>query len=118
MSERRSKYGNRKTEVDGFVFDSKREANRYSELKLREKAGEIFDLELQPKFECIVHGEKICTYIADFRYKEYPSLESNSPVRKSTYRTVVEDSKGVKTDVYRLKKKLVHALFAVDVVEV
>ena len=46
----RNKYGARKTVIDGITFDSKREAIRYQELKLLERAGEIKDLELQPKY--------------------------------------------------------------------
>ena len=94
----RSKYKAVKTEVDGITFDSKREAARYMELVLLERAGEISRLELQPSFECIIDGKKICTYKADFRY--FTAKEC-----------VVEDVKGVKTPVYRLKKKLVEALY-------
>jgi len=94
----RSKYKAVKTEVDGIVFDSKREAARYMELRLLERAGEIKNLELQPAFKCRIDGKKICTYKADFRY--FTAKEC-----------VVEDVKGVKTPVYRLKKKLVEALF-------
>jgi len=94
----RSKYKAVKTEVDGIMFDSKREAARYMELRLLERAGEIKNLELQPAFECRIDGKKICTYKADFRY--FTAKEC-----------VVEDVKGMKTPVYRLKKKLVEALF-------
>ena len=94
----RSKYKAVKTEVDGIVFDSKREAARYMELRLLERAGKISHLELQPAFECRIDGKKICTYKADFKY--FTAKEC-----------VVEDVKGVKTPVYRLKKKLVEALY-------
>jgi len=94
----RNKYRAVKTEVDGITFDSKREAARYMELVLLERAGEISHLELQPSFVCMVNGHKICTYKADFRYFS----ASNS---------IVEDVKGMKTPVYRLKKKLVEALY-------
>lgn len=94
----KNKYRAVKTEVDGITFDSKREAARYMELMLLQKAGEISRLELQPKYDCVVNGHKICTYRADFRYFD----ASNS---------IVEDVKGMKTPVYRLKKKLVEALY-------
>jgi len=68
-------------------------------------AGEIINLELQPKFPIEVNGIKICTYIADFRYKERDGTE------------VVEDCKGFKTDVYRLKKKLVKAIYGIEILE-
>lgn len=83
------------------------EARHYSELKLREHAGEIVNLELQPKFECIVNGKKICTYIADFRYE----------LTGSGFQETV-DVKGMKTTVYKLKKKLVEALFDITIMEV
>ena len=100
-----SKYRNRKTEVDGFVFDSRREANRYLELKILERAGEIENLELQPKYDLSVNGKHICSYIADFRYQEGG-------------RTIVEDAKGMRTDVYRIKRKLMKAVHDIEVVEV
>jgi len=93
-----NKYRNVKTEVDGIRFDSRAEAKRYSELKILEKAGEISRLELQPEFVCKVEGKLICKYRADFRY--FTAKER-----------VVEDVKGFKTPIYRLKKKLVEALF-------
>lgn len=101
------KYKNVKTEVDGIVFDSKREANRYAELKLMEQAGEIRDLMLQPRYELVVNGERICWYVADF---EYTVNESD--------KRVVEDAKGVKTPAYRLKKNLMYACKGIKVQEV
>jgi hypothetical protein len=98
------KYRNTPTTVDEIKFASKRESERYAELKLLEKAGEITDLKLQPKFQCEVNGQKICNYFADFTY-----LKKNGE-------RVTEDVKGMPTPVFRLKKKLVLALFGVDVV--
>lgn len=101
-----NKYHNKKTEVDGILFDSKREARRYQELRLLEKAGEIQDLLLQPSFDLIVQGGKVIgKYYADFKY------------RMGT-KVVIEDAKGAKTDVYRLKKKIVEAVHMVKIVEV
>lgn len=106
MSQRQGKYNAKKTEVDGFIFASRHEANRYSELKLMKAAGEITDLELQPVYPCVVNGYLVCKYVADFRYR-LPSGHE-----------VVEDAKGVKTAVYLLKNKLVRALYNVVIVEV
>lgn len=95
------KYHNKKTTIDGIIFDSKKEANRYCELKLMEKAGLIKDLELQPKFELIPtqkkHGKtyRKTTYKADFKYFD---VEANE--------IIVEDVKGFKTKEFRLKEKL------------
>jgi hypothetical protein len=100
------KYRAVKTEVDGITFDSKREARRYEELKLLVKANEIRGLELQPEYEVKVEGKKICVYRADFRYWD-----------EREGRMIVEDVKGVKTPVYRLKKKLVEAIYRVQIKE-
>jgi hypothetical protein len=100
-----SKYHARKTEIDGYIFDSKREAARYAELVLLEKAGEISELECQPKIEINVNEWHICNYFADFVYMRDGEK-------------VYEDAKGVKTDVYRLKKKLVWACHEIDIQEV
>lgn len=105
--QKRSKYGSVKTEIDGFVFDSKREAARYSELKLLQAAGEIADLSMQVKYHCSVNGKPICTYIADFEYFTTADLKRHT-----------EDVKGYKTDVYRLKKKLVEAIYNIEIEEV
>jgi hypothetical protein len=116
-----SKYRNRKTEVDGIVFDSKKEAERYGELTLLEKAKKIEDLELQPKFPVEVNGQKICTYIADFRYKE--KLYVNFAQEDWHVGTAdrIEDVKSEATrklPVYRLKKKLVEAQYGITITEV
>lgn len=101
---RHPKYGNHKTEIDGITFDSKREADRYQDLRLMEKAGEITELDRQVRFELKVKGYIICSYIADFTYRKGGPL-------------VVEDSKGVKTREYIIKKKLMKAIHGIEVIE-
>ena len=86
-----------RTYVDGIGFQSKNEAERYKELKLLEKAGEIHTLKLQVKYPLYVEAQLICTYKADFTYFEK---------LKCGERFVVEDAKGWRTDLYRFKKKL------------
>ena len=94
-----SKYGNKKVLIDGIKFDSMAEGRRYKELKLMQRAGIIKELELQPKFllqESFKKNGKTyrkVEYIADFQYKE------NGKV-------VIEDVKGKKTDIFKLKHKL------------
>lgn len=105
---KKSKYGNRKTELDGHLFDSQKEANRYIQLRYLEKAGEIRDLRLQAEFPLEVNGEKVASYYADFCY--YKGDEY-----------VVEDSKSVATKkiaVYRLKKKLMKQCHNIIIQEV
>ena len=97
---KRHKYNARKVTIDGHRFDSKREAERYGELKLLERAGEIRDLELQPRFTLqdsfIRKGKRYreIDYIADFVYQD---AEGNR---------IVEDVKGMKTEVYKIKRKM------------
>ena len=105
-----TKYRAKRTEVDGIMFASKKEAARYQELKMLERAGKIERLELQPKFRIEVCGQFICTYVADFKYYE--------PGGRTVFSMIVEDVKGFKTPVYRLKKKLVEALHAITIEEV
>ena len=99
-----NKYHAQKTEVDGIWFASKKEANRYIELRLLERAGEISDLKLQPRFPIVMNGIKVCTYIADFQYIDKGKV-------------VTEDVKGVKTPTYKIKKKLVKAVYNIDILE-
>ena len=108
-----TKYRAIKTVVDGITFDSKKEAKRYSELKMMEKAGIIATLRLQPEFKCMVKGKKVCTYKADF---EYLMVDEEGPDVQIGY-YMVEDVKGFKTPVYRLKKKLVEACYPGTVIK-
>lgn len=102
-----SKYHSVRTVVDNVTFDSKREADRYSELKLLIRAGTIRDLELQPEFPVVVNGVKICVYRADFAYS---ALDGK--------RTVEDVKSGpTKTPVYRLKRKLVEAIYDIRILE-
>ena len=97
-----NKYFNKKVMVDGIKFDSKKEAKRFEELKILKKAGLIKELELQKTFELQPkytndRGEHIraITYKADFFYYD-----------KHLGKYIVEDTKGYRTEVYKLKKKL------------
>lgn len=91
-----SKFNARRVVVDGHTFDSEAEGRRYAALAALERAGKIAGLELQPRFDCVVAGVKICVYVADFRYRRDGAA-------------VVEDVKGVRTAVYCLKRKLAEA---------
>lgn len=119
----KSKYGNRKAEYQGEVFDSYRELDRWKELRLLEMAGEIQSLRRQVKYVLIpaqrepdtigprggVHKGKLIeherSYVADFVY------EQNGE-------TVVEDAKGFKTDAYLLKKALMLWVHGIRIKEV
>ena len=95
-----NKYRNIKTVVDGITFDSKKEAARYSDLKLLETAHHIMHLETQPRFPLMINGKRVATYVGDFKYW--------SP---SENEWIIEDvkSEATKTPLYRLKKKILEA---------
>lgn len=104
------KYGNRKTVVDGITFDSKAEANRYEELRALELTGVIKGLELQKPYRlCKGRWENgkpfSITYRADFVY----TLDGE---------IIVEDVKGYRTEAYQLKKKLMRAVYGIEITEV
>ncbi|MCL5952181.1 MAG: DUF1064 domain-containing protein [Chloroflexi bacterium] len=100
-----SKYRNIRTTVDGITFASQREANRYAELVIELKAGEIEELVLQKPFSLDVNGVHVCDYIADFVYR-----------RKGAQ--IVEDAKGKRLELFRIKKLLMKAVLGIEVVEV
>lgn len=109
-----SKYRARKTVVDGITFDSKREAERYSELKGAENVGLIRCLKRQVRYELIPaqrdsNGKSLfrpVTYVADFTYYT-PEGE-----------LIVEDVKGFRTKEYVLKKKMMYAFKGIKIIEV
>ena len=104
----RSKFRNKKVSLDGYTFDSLAEAKHYKyTLKPRLDAGEISHLEIHPRIRCAIGGARICDYIADFRYLDSTATGSDGQAGCQ----VVEDVKGYRTDIYRLKKKLVEALY-------
>ena len=111
-----TKYHNRKVQIEGITFDSKKEAQRYCELRLLEKRGEITQLCRQVPFSLIpaelgADRKKLreIVYIADFVY---------TTKRDGVSQQHVEDVKGVKTDVYQLKKRLMWHLWGINVEEV
>lgn len=125
MRMRRNKYKNKKVEIDGIVFDSKKEARRYQELLLLERNGIIKDIQRQVKFVLIpaqrepdsigarggVHKGKVleneCSYIADFVYFDNVANE-----------VVVEDTKGFRTKDYVIKRKLMLKVHGIKITEV
>lgn len=102
---RRSKFNAKKVSIDGNNFDSKLEADRYLELKLLEKQGVISELVFHKKYPLYVNNILICSYEADFVYK-------------SNGKEIVEDTKGFLTKEYKIKKKLMSAVYGIDIVEV
>ena len=108
-----NKYHAKKTVVDGITFDSKKEANRYCELKLLERCGKISHLKLQEKFVLIpaqrgLDGkvvERECSYKADFVYFDDDG------------KYIVEDTKGKRTPEYIIKRKLMLKVHGIQILE-
>lgn len=100
-----SKYRNRKTEIDGLVFDSKKEATHYLDLREQQRAGLITDLRCQVEIPLIVNNCCVGMYVADFQYFN------------AADELVTVDVKGMRTDVYKLKRKIL-AANGVKIVEV
>lgn len=104
----RNKYGNVKTEAYGIKFDSKKEADRYCDLRIAQNCGVIENLMRQVRFEVIPKTDKFRAvyYVADFVYRQDGRL-------------VVEDVKGFKKNpVYILKKKLMYQVHGIEIREV
>jgi hypothetical protein len=102
---RGNKFGAKRTVVDGITFDSKREAEVYSDLKLLERAGRISGFERQRKFNLIVNGEIIGTYRADFAFIDHD--------QDGRFRAI--DVKGFDTPLSAWKRKHVAALYGIEV---
>ena len=121
----RSKYGNKKAKHGGMIFDSRRERNRYIILSALQRAGEISDLRMQVTYELLPAiyemeekqlktkvkkvqrcAQRAVHYIADFVYKDKEGNE------------VVEDTKGMRTKEYLLKKKMMRELLGIQIKEV
>ena len=121
LAQKPAKYRNKKTTIDNVTFDSAKEARRYQELKCLQAAGKIFRLELQPRYRLCawvssVRQEKgelpaeLGSYVADFRY-------CNVRDCLCAYGCTVEDVKGLKTPLYRWKKKHFEAQYGIQIRE-
>lgn len=98
---KKNKYGNKRCVIDGLKFDSIREGNRFGVLMLLHKAGKISKPILQ--YEFVLQGGN---YLADFVYFDYEKKEF-----------IVEDSKGCRTDVYKLKRKMMIEMYGITILE-
>lgn len=101
-----NKYKNIHTLYNGRLYHSKKEAQRAWELDMLLKASQIESWHAQPKFDFVLNGTKICSYFGDFKV-DYRGGHSE-----------IEDVKGVRTDVYKIKKKLMKAFYNIDIKEI
>ena len=100
-----TKYLNKKCEYQGKKFDSIKERNLFIYLKQLEEKGTIRDLKLQVKFPVVIGSKRICSYVSDFTYYDefgYHVVDVKSPITS-------------KNPVFRLKKKLVEALYNFEI---
>lgn len=106
-TKKKNKFNAKKVELDGFKFDSRGEMLHYCKLKDLERSGEIENLELHPAYKMIINNRLVCKMIPDFRYEKEG-------------RIVIEDfkSKATITRAYRIKKKLLAALYNIEIKEV
>jgi hypothetical protein len=109
-----NKYHNKKVVIEGISFASKHEANRYLELSMLQKTGEITELKTQVPFELIPSQrdpetkkvvERACNYVADFTYYQDGEF-------------VVEDTKGFRTPDYIIKRKLMLRVYGIRIREI
>lgn len=107
----KSKYKAKGQHIDGQWFASQAEAARYLQLKQLAADGVIDRLECQPVFPVSVNNQRVCRYVADFRYLVLDD-------RGNVLRSVVEDVKGMVMPLYKLKKKLVEASYGFEIVEI
>lgn len=105
VTRKASKYHNKLTEVGGELFHSRGEARRWYWLCELQRQGGITELQRQVEFPLVVRDVEVCCYTADFAYYE-------------NGKWVVEDFKGYATDVYKLKKKLLFAVYGIEIKEV
>lgn len=104
-----NKFGAVKTTVGDTTYDSRKEARYCEALKLRERAGQISNLELQPKFDLMVNGTKVGTYKADASYHDKGG---------KLHVIDVKGGNATKTQLYRLKAKLMLACHGIEIEEV
>ena len=100
------KYHAKPVVIDGIRFASKKEGSRYNVLKIMQKTNQIECLICHPEFTIMVNNFKICKYVADFGYTD-----------RETGEHIIEDVKGVRTAIYRLKKKLMKACHGIEILE-
>lgn len=100
----KNKYKAKRVKLDGVWFDSVAESKYYAALKIREKAGEVFDVELQKPYALVVNGFLVATYKCDFEF-----FDAVTKTRR------VIDVKGVQTPVFKLKRKLMKACLGIEV---
>lgn len=106
-----SKFNNVKSEIDGHIFDSNKEAEFYGSLKLKKKAGLIKDFKIQVQYDILVNNIHIAYYYLDFQIENndgsFEYIDIKGKDKKS--------NKFIKTGVFALKKRLVEAIYNIKI---
>lgn len=116
---KRSKFGNKKTVLDGVEHASQKQGLRWVLLRQMERDGKIWNLEREKEYRLEVNGKLVCKYVADHVYEE--AVPPKHDGATGFYRTVVEDVKSPitrKNRAYRIKLKLMRAIHNIDIREV
>lgn len=107
----KSKFNNVKMEIDGYIFDSKKEAEFYGTLKLQKQAGLIKDFQMQVKYDIVVNTIHIANYFLDFLVVNLDDSIDYIDIKGKDAKT----NKFIKTGVFALKKKLVEAIYKINI---
>jgi hypothetical protein len=107
----KSKFNNVKMEIDGYIFDSKKEAEFYGSLKLKKQAGLIKDFQMQVKYDIVVNTIHIANYFLDFLVVNLDDSIDYIDIKGKDAKT----NKFIKTGVFALKKKLVEAIYKINI---
>jgi hypothetical protein len=109
---KKSKYNSKKTEVDGIIFDSKRESEFYRKLLMLKKIGEVMEIELQPRLDYLI------TYSANGNtYEKTAFYRGDFKVTFADGRWEIWDAKGFRTLEFRRKKKIIEKLYGIQIIE-
>jgi hypothetical protein len=111
-----NKYHAKRTKVDGILFHSQKEARRYSELLLLERGGIIRNLRRQVRYPLVVNDVEVTVYIADFVYESHEHRENGDVYWKMVHEDVKGwKGRGAAWEMFTVKRKLMLALYAIDV---
>jgi hypothetical protein len=106
-----NKFNNVKIEIDGYKFDSIKEGNYYGQLKIRKQTGLIKDFKLQVKYDIVVNNIHIAKYFLDFLIEHNDGSFEYIDIKGKDYKS----QKFIKTSVFALKKKLIEAIYGIQI---
>jgi hypothetical protein len=117
ITAKKPKYNSKKAEVDGIVFDSKKEANFYQELLMLQRAGEVINIERQVKYPYFATYARNNMEFDDITYTKPGFYKADFVVTYKDGHKDVIDIKGFRTLEFRRKKKIVEAIYGITIIE-